>query len=202
VTKLLLATNNAGKLREMRELLAPLGFELVSPRELGLELDVDETGETFEDNARLKAVAFCAATGLAAVADDSGLCVDALGGAPGVLSARYAEPGKRRLTLLKNMENTELRAAKFVSSIVCRFPNGDEITAAGECVGEIARENRGDGGFGYDPVFYLPELGRTMAELTETEKNAVSHRGRAIREFAEKLQKYTANNLKNFERTR
>ncbi|MDR0862898.1 MAG: RdgB/HAM1 family non-canonical purine NTP pyrophosphatase [Oscillospiraceae bacterium] len=193
IDKLLLATGNAGKIREMRELLTPLGIELVTPAELGIDLEVDENGETFEDNARLKATAFCAASGLPSVADDSGLCVDALGGAPGVHSARYAEPGGRKRKLLENMENTEQRAAKFVSSIVCAFPNGEELTATGECCGEIAREPRGDGGFGYDPVFYMAEFGKTMAEMTDDEKNAVSHRGRAMRELVQKLKEYKVN---------
>jgi XTP/dITP diphosphohydrolase len=190
----LLATGNIGKLREMRELLAPLGYELVSPADFGLVLDVEETGETFEENARLKAKIYCAAMGFPSIADDSGLCVDALGGEPGVHSKRYGggglSDGELCELLLKNVENAEQRAAKFVSVIVCAFPDGGELVATGECSGEIARARRGDGGFGYDPVFYLPQLGKTMAELSPEEKNAVSHRGNALRAFAAKLTEY------------
>ncbi|MDR3210080.1 MAG: non-canonical purine NTP pyrophosphatase, partial [Oscillospiraceae bacterium] len=157
----LLATENPGKLREMRSLLAD--YAVVSPNELGLALDTDETGETFRENALLKACAACAASGLPAIADDSGLCVDALGGAPGVRSRRWGGEGLTDAELcaflLRRMEACAARGAKFVSHIVCAFPDGTLVEAAGECGGEILREARGDGGFGYDPVFYLPEYG-------------------------------------------
>jgi XTP/dITP diphosphohydrolase len=187
-----LATGNPGKAREMRALLP--GYELATLAELGLAADIEETGETFYENALIKARAVRAASGLAAIADDSGLCVDALGGAPGIHSARYGggglTDGELCELLLKNMENEEQRGAKFVSSIVCAFPDGGLATATGECRGVILRRKRGTGGFGYDPVFYIPELGKTMAELSDIEKNIVSHRGRAARELIAKLDMY------------
>ena len=190
--KFVMATTNAGKLRELREMLAPLGFELCSPTELNLVLDVEATGETFEDNARLKARAYCAAAGMPAIADDSGLCVDAIGGAPGVYSARFGgehlNPHEHNIYLLGRLDGIENRAAQFRCAIVCAFPNGDEITAAGECPGEIALVSRGEHGFGYDPIFYLPQFGRMLAELAPEEKHAISHRGAALREFVEKLE--------------
>ena len=188
--KLLLATENQGKLREMRALLPP-EIEIISPSELGLTLEVEETGYTFEENARLKAENACRLSGLPSVADDSGLCVDALNGAPGVHSKRFGDEalndtGRNKL-LLEKLANTENRRAKFVSVIVCRFPDGGEISAHGECRGEITHKPRGENGFGYDPVFYVPPLGKTMAELTSGEKNEISHRGKSMRLFAEKL---------------
>jgi len=189
--KFVLATGNAGKIREMREILQKLGIEAVSQQELGLALDVEETGSTFLENATLKAEAVCKAANLPAIADDSGLVVEALGGDPGVYSSSYGGDGlddaDRYRYLLKNMENMEQRAAKFVSIIVCVFPDGQVVSAKGECHGEIAFEPRGEGGFGYDPVFLVNDTGKSMAELTPEEKNAVSHRGIALREFAEKL---------------
>ncbi|MDR0916014.1 MAG: RdgB/HAM1 family non-canonical purine NTP pyrophosphatase [Oscillospiraceae bacterium] len=192
----LLASSNAHKIAEMRELLAPQGIRLLAPSDIGLDLDVDETGETFRDNALLKARAYCAAAKLPAIADDSGLCVDALDGAPGVYSARYggtSGDAAHIALLLKNLDGATDRAAKFVCAIACVFPNGDELRADGECHGEIARETRGDNGFGYDPVFWLPQFGKSMAELTAAEKNAMSHRGLAVREFSEKLERYLHN---------
>ncbi|MDR2615473.1 MAG: RdgB/HAM1 family non-canonical purine NTP pyrophosphatase, partial [Oscillospiraceae bacterium] len=174
---LLLATNNADKAREMGEILSPLGFRLITPSELGVSVEVEETGETFEENARLKARAFCSASGLPSIADDSGLCVDALGGAPGVYSARFGgvpTNEARRSYLLERMAETEPRGAKFVTCIVCAFPDGAELVAFGEERGEILREPRGDSGFGYDPVFFYPPLGKTNAQMTPEEKNAVS----------------------------
>jgi XTP/dITP diphosphohydrolase len=137
------------------------------------------------------------AAGLAAIADDSGIVVEALGGAPGVYSARYGGCGtdeERLLLLLKNMENEEHRAAKFVSNVAVVFPNGDELVTAGECAGELTREARGENGFGYDPIFYMPCFGRTLAEVTAEEKNAVSHRGKALRAMKEKLEVYFKEN--------
>ena len=192
--KLIMASNNRKKIEELRRILSGMGVEVVSQREAGLQLDVEETGTTFAENAFLKAQAACAAAGCAAVADDSGLMVDALNGAPGVYSARYGTPelddrGRYEL-LLKNLENTERREANFVCSIVCVFPNRDKIEAYGECPGEILHRAQGAGGFGYDPVFYIPALGKTMAELTPAEKDAVSHRGAALRVLKEKLDAY------------
>jgi len=183
--KLLVATHNPGKVREYRELLAGLPVELTWPGELGLELAVEESGETFRENAVLKATAYAQASGLLTLADDSGLEVDALGGAPGVRSARYAGPGAtdedRYRLLLRRMEAVPdgQRQARFRCVIAVVSPQGQVWTAEGICEGIIVREPRGSHGFGYDPVFYVPELGRTMAELPEEEKNRISHRARA-----------------------
>ena len=191
----ILASNNNGKLREMKVILAETGAEVVSQREAGADFEAEETGTTFEENALIKARAACQALGEPAIADDSGLCVDALGGAPGVYSARYGgcktDP-ERVALLLKNLGDEKDREAKFVSCIACVFPNGDVLTARGECPGTITAAPRGENGFGYDPVFELPGTGKTMAQLTEEEKNAVSHRGRALKAFQEKLREYDA----------
>ena len=191
--RFVLASNNPGKLREMREILSELGVEVLSQREAGISVEPEETGTTFAENALIKARAAMEASGLAAIADDSGIVVEALGGAPGVYSARYggcATDEERTRLLLKNMENEEHRAAKFVSDIAVVFPNGDELVTAGECAGELTREPRGENGFGYDPIFYMPCFGRTLAEVTAEEKNGVSHRGRALRAMKEKLTEY------------
>lgn len=192
--KFILASNNKNKLREMKSILSQMGVEVVSQGEAGLRLNVEETGTTFSENAFLKADAACRASGLPSISDDSGLVVEALGGAPGVYSARYGGSGLddrgRYELLLKNMEETEHRDAKYVSSIVCVFPDGAVIRAEGECRGTILRTPQGSGGFGYDPVFYMPVYGRTMAQITPEEKNAVSHRGNALREFEEKLKEH------------
>ena len=190
-----LASNNAGKLKEMKALLSELGVDLISQREAGLELDVDENGATFAENAVIKAKAACEASGFPAISDDSGLCVEALGGAPGVYTARYGGSGlsdeARYRLLLKNMERVEDRRAKFVSAIACVMPNGDVIHAYGECNGEILYAPKGDGGFGYDPFFGLPEMGgKSMSEISDEEKNAISHRGKAMREFRKELIEY------------
>ena len=237
-----IATGNAGKLNEMKELLSELDIEAVSMREAGVDIEVDETGATFYDNALLKARALCEATGMPAIADDSGLMVDFLDGAPGVHTKRYGagatvggatsvykhdgedtlernvlgegrldgevlegsvsgedKPGEVKpagftlgerdayLYLLAQMKDAEQRDAKFVCSIVCYFPDGRIISASGECLGAITAAPRGDGGFGYDPVFQVAGTAMTMAELSPDEKNAVSHRGAALREFARLL---------------
>lgn len=196
--KLIMASNNKKKIAEMRTILSQFGVEVLSQAEAGLHFEVEETGATFGENALLKAQAACEASGLPAVADDSGLVVAALGGAPGVYSARYGGVGlddvQRYELLLKNLSAEEHREAKFVSSIACVFPNGDILTAEGECRGEITRAPRGTGGFGYDPVFWLPQCGATMAEISAAEKNAVSHRGNALRAFEAKLRAYLAEN--------
>ena len=190
--KLVLASRNQKKLRELREILSAQGVEVVSEADVGVDVDVEETGTTFEENALLKARAVCEASGLPAVADDSGLCVDALGGAPGVYSARYGGPGLddvgRYRLLLENMRGMLDRRCKFVSAICCCFPDGEVITARGECPGTLAYAPRGEDGFGYDPIFFLPERKKTFAELTAEEKNAISHRGRALEEFRSKLE--------------
>ena len=192
--KFVLATHNPGKLKEMADILSGLGVEVVSPAELGIDVEVEETGSTFAENAMLKARAICDASGLPAIADDSGLCVDALNGGPGVYSARYGGEGlddaARTRLLLENMRGQTTRAAHFACAIACVFPGGDTLTAEGRCDGAIAFAPMGQGGFGYDPVFLVPELGKTFSQLTGAEKNEISHRGRALRAFSEKLATY------------
>ena len=192
--KLVLASKNAHKLVEMRDILSQLGVEVVLESEVGVDVDVEETGATFEENAFLKARAVMEASGLPAIADDSGLCVDALNGAQGVYSARYGGEGLddtgRYWLLLENMKGQMPRTAKFVSVITCCFPNGDVLTARGECPGTIAFAPQGEGGFGYDPVFFVPPLKKTFAQLTAEEKNAISHRGKALEVFQVKLEAY------------
>ena len=192
--KFVLATRNAGKLREMAHILEALGIEVVSPQDLGLDLEVEETGETFAENAMLKARAVCVAARLPAIADDSGLCVDALNGGPGVYSARYGGEGlddtDRYRLLLNSMKGQTTRAARFDCAIACVFPNGDELTAEGTCPGTIAFAPMGEGGFGYDPIFFVPEKAKTFSQLTEEEKAEISHRGKALEAFAEKLRTY------------
>ena len=192
--KFVLATHNPGKLKEMSDILARFGVEVVSPGDLGITVDVEETGTTFAENAMLKAKAICAAAKLPAIADDSGLCVDALNGGPGVYSARYGGEGlddKGRYTLLlNNMRGQTTRAAHFTCSIACAFPNGDTLTAEGRCDGTIAFAPMGEGGFGYDPVFFVPEKAKTFGQLTAEEKSAISHRGRALESFVGKLETY------------
>lgn len=191
----ILASHNQKKLKEMREILTSMGAEVLPQKEAGLTLEAEETGTTFLENALIKARAACEALNEPAIADDSGLMAEALNGEPGVYSARYGGEAcqndeERLYLLLKNMEGRENRRAKFVSAIACVFPNGDEITTIGECPGLITREPRGEGGFGYDPVFQVEGTGKTMAELSPQEKNIVSHRGRAMREFERKLREY------------
>jgi XTP/dITP diphosphohydrolase len=189
--KAVLASNNPGKLRELNTILSALGLEVISQREAGLNLDVEETGTTFEENSLLKAQAACQASGMIAIADDSGLEVDALNGAPGVYSARYGTPDLddqgRTALLLKNMEGKEERACRFVSVVTCCFPDGRVLVARGTCEGQVAENPQGDNGFGYDPIFYVPELEKTFAQLSDEEKNARSHRGRALQKLAELL---------------
>ena len=192
--KFVLASHNPGKIKEMSAILAQFGVEVVSPKELGITVDVEETGTTFAENAMLKAKTICAAAGLPAIADDSGLCVDALNGGPGVYSARYGGEGlddKGRYTLLLNsLRGQTTRAAHFACAIACAFPNGDTLTAEGRCDGTIAFAPMGEGGFGYDPVFFVPEKAKTFGQLTAEEKSAISHRGRALESFVGKLETY------------
>ena len=190
--KLVLASKNVKKMREMNDILSGMGVEVCLQADVGIDVDVEETGTTFEENSRLKAQAVMEASGLPAIADDSGLCVDALNGAPGVYSARYGgegldDTGRYRL-LLANMPKGEARTAKFVSVITCCFPGGEVLTARGECPGTIAFAPMGEGGFGYDPVFFLPRLKKTFAQLSAEEKNAISHRGLALAAFQKKLE--------------
>lgn len=186
--KLVLASKNPHKLQEMQTILGQLGLEVVLESDVGVDVEVEETGATFEENALLKARAVMQASGMAAIADDSGLMVDALDGAPGVYSARYGgldSDEARTALLLKNMQNIpeEKRTARFVSAIACALPDGRVVTARGTCEGRILTGIRGNNGFGYDPVFYVPQLGMTFAQADGAEKNAVSHRGSALKEF-------------------
>ncbi len=192
--KFVLATHNPGKLKEMAGILSRFGVEVVSPKDLGITVDVEETGATFAENAMLKAKAICKAAGLPAIADDSGLCVDALNGGPGVYSARYGGEGLddkgRYMLLLSSMRGQPTRAAHFACAIACAFPDGETLTAEGRCDGTIAFAPMGEGGFGYDPVFFVPEKAKTFGQLTDEEKNGISHRGKALAAFAEKLATY------------
>ena len=195
--KICAATGNAGKLRELRRILEAQGHEVVSQKELGITIEPEETGTTFAENALIKAETICKASGLPTIADDSGLCVNWLGGAPGVYSARYGgldDDAARYRLLLQNLRGATDRSAYFHTAIVCAFPNGDMLTAEGDCHGAIAFAPMGNGGFGYDPVFLVPSLRRTFAQLTAEEKNAISHRGNALRKFAAELKEYLANN--------
>ncbi|WP_352408567.1 RdgB/HAM1 family non-canonical purine NTP pyrophosphatase [Lawsonibacter hominis] len=192
--KMVLASKNAHKLTEMKDILSRLGVDVVLESEAGVDVDVEETGATFEENARLKAHAVMQASGLPAIADDSGLCVDALNGAPGVYSARYGGEGLddtgRYQLLLENMRGQLDRRCRFVSCICCCFPGGGVVEARGECCGALAYAPRGEGGFGYDPIFFVPALKKTFSELTAQEKNAISHRGNALNLFEKKLKEY------------
>ncbi|UCE97488.1 MAG: XTP/dITP diphosphatase [Dehalococcoidia bacterium] len=183
--KLLLATGNQHKLNELKSLFQDISYELISPSEIGIHIRVDEGGGSFHENARLKAIAFASNSHILSLADDSGLEVDALNGKPGVCSARYAGVGatdtQRIDFLLSNLRNIPetKRQAKFRCVIAISSPEGTVKLFSGECAGMIKSEPIGDGGFGYDPIFYLPQIGKTMAELTQQEKNSISHRGLA-----------------------
>ena len=193
--KLLLATNNKGKVREYKQLLKDLPFELVSPAELGINTEVDEVGGSLEENARLKATILARESRLLVLADDSGLEVDALGGEPGRLSARYAGEGAsdrdRVNYLLAKLKDVpgEKRSARFRCVIVIATPDGAVELCSGECHGFITLEPRGEEGFGYDPIFYFPQLDKTMAELPLEIKNQVSHRGQAARQAVQLLRR-------------
>lgn len=184
--KLLIATGNRGKIEELGALLNDLSVELLMPADLNLNLHVIEDGRTYAENAKKKAVAFARASGLTSLADDSGLEVEALGGAPGLYSARYSpQPGAtdadRRALLLRNLQGRPRPwTARFRAAIAIATPDQHVRSAEGDCRGEIIPEERGTGGFGYDPIFLLPELGRTMAELDPDQKNRLSHRARAV----------------------
>ena len=186
--KIIIATHNKHKLAEMSRILSPMGYEVVTDTDLGIELsDVEENGETFLDNARIKSEAGCKESGLPCIADDSGLCVDALGGAPGVYSARYSgvhgdDDGNNR-KLLAELDGvpTEKRTAHFACAICVSFPDGSEVTATGKCEGYIGYEKKGSNGFGYDPLFMVGD--RSLAEMSAEEKDAISHRGNALKEL-------------------
>ncbi len=193
--KFVLASKNPHKLTELQRILGELGVEVVLEADVGVDLDVEETGQTFEENSLLKAKAVMEATGLPAIADDSGLCVTALNGAPGVYSARYGGEDKggyahRYELVLEALKGQIDRSAKFVSVVTACFPNGDVLTARGECPGTIAYAPQGETGFGYDPVFFFPAMRKTFAQMTPEEKNSISHRGRALEKFKGELEGY------------
>ena len=197
--KLLLATNNYGKVEEMRAILTHLNLQLLTPSEIGLDLQVSEDGTTYAENAILKAVAFAKASGLTSLADDSGLEVDALDGLPGLHSHRFAPwpaatDADRRKYLLKMLQGKERPwLAKFRATVALAHPDGGVQLASGECPGEIIPDERGTNGFGYDPIFLIPVLGKTMAELGMQEKNRLSHRANALRNAEETLSKFLDN---------
>lgn len=198
--KVVLASKNPHKLAEIQAILSKLDIELISESQLGVDIEVEETGATFEENSFIKAEAVMKATGLPALADDSGISVDALNGEPGVYSARYGgdptlDDWGRLLLLLKNMENVPngQRTGRFVSVITLVYPDGRAVQARGEVEGEILREAHGSGGFGYDPIFYYPPAGKAFGELTAEEKNQVSHRANALKLFYEKMCKEREN---------
>lgn len=193
--KFIIATNNKKKLREIGAILDKFGIEALSLSEAGIESDAEETGTTFEENSRIKAVAAMQVSNLPAIADDSGLEVDALHGEPGVYSARYGgdkckDDTERYEYLLDNLSNVSdgARSARFVSVITCVFPDGREFSARGEIEGEILRAPQGEGGFGYDPVFFVPGEGLTMAEISQERKNEISHRAKSLEIMAKKLE--------------
>ena len=186
MNKLLIATNNKGKVQELQDLLKGLDIQLITPADINLNIDVEEDGMTYAENASKKAIAFARASGLISLADDSGLEVDALGGAPGLYSARYhPKPGAndkdRRMYMLENLKDKPRPwTARFHATIAIAINENDVQVVEGNCPGEIIPEERGTGGFGYDPIFFIPELGKTMAELEMEEKNRLSHRARAV----------------------
>ncbi|MCQ2479931.1 MAG: XTP/dITP diphosphatase [Clostridia bacterium] len=192
--KILIATHNKNKIAELQRILLPLGIELVTDRDLGIELtDVEETGSTFTENSFIKSESGCKESGLPCIADDSGLAVDYLNGAPGVFSARYAgEHGNDEMNIDKLLDELkdvpdEKRTARFVCAATCVFPDGKRIAVNGTCEGAIAHERKGNGGFGYDPIFEVN--GKTFGETSAEEKDALSHRGKAFRLLAEELEK-------------
>lgn len=192
--KFVLASHNKKKLKELQEILSQFDIEVVLQSDVGLDLEPEETGTTFAENSLIKAKAVCEASGLPAIADDSGLCVDALNGAPGVYSARYGGPGltdaQKCQLLLQAMRGQTPRTCHFSCAITCCFPNGDVIAAEGRCDGTIAFVPMGTDGFGYDPIFFVPKLKKTFAQLSAEEKNAMSHRGNALKAFSGKLAEY------------
>ena len=191
--RIVFATGNAGKMREIREILSDLELEVVSMKEIGIDIPIEEDGITFEENALIKARAVAGQCGEIVLADDSGLEVDYLNGDPGIYSARYM--GEETPYSIKNAAiierlagvPDEKRTARFVCAIAAVFPDGQELVTLGEIQGRIDYEEKGKNGFGYDPIFYVPEFGKTTAELTDEEKNSISHRGRALRKMKEKL---------------
>jgi XTP/dITP diphosphohydrolase len=192
--KYVLATANPGKINEMRNILAEFNIDIITRDELGINMNVEETGTTLLENATIKAKAICKLSNMPSIADDSGLMVDALGGEPGVYSSSYGGEGLNTIEhcayLLDVMEGRKERTATFTCTIVCAFPDGKILMATGECHGEIVIKPRGSGGFGYDSVFLPRGMKKTMAELSPDEKNAISHRKLALVKFSELLKSY------------
>lgn len=189
--KIIAATTNKGKIREFQEILGELGYEVVSMHDEGIDVEVEETGSTFCENALIKARAVSLLCDFPVIADDSGLCVDALDGAPGIYSARFAGEEAtdydRNVKLLETLEGEENRKAQYVAAIAYILPDGTEITTEGTIEGEILTEEHGTGGFGYDPIFWCCEIKKCFGEATPDEKNAVSHRGRALEKLCDIL---------------
>lgn len=195
VKRILFATGNQGKMKEVREILADLGVEVISMREAGVSAEIVEDGETFEENAVIKARTIMELTGEVTLADDSGLEIDALGGEPGVYSARYMGEDTsyhiKNNDLIRRLSQVprQQRTARFVCSIAAAFPDGEIITTDGVIEGLIDYEEAGENGFGYDPIFVVPQLGCTTAQLSDEQKNEISHRGKALRKMKEELRK-------------
>lgn len=189
--KIVAATTNKGKIREFQEILSELGYEVVSMHDEGIDVEVEETGSTFSENALIKARAVSLLCDYPVIADDSGLCVDAMDGAPGIYSARFAGEDAtdydRNVKLLETLEGEENRKAQYVAAIAYIEPDGTEITTEGIIEGEILTEEHGTGGFGYDPLFWCTEIKKCFGEATPDEKNAVSHRGRALKKLCDIL---------------
>ena len=196
--RLLVATKNSGKIQEIAQILSPLGIEVVSQGDTDINVDIEETGSTFQENALIKARAVAMMCDEPVLADDSGLCVEALDGAPGIHSARYAGSDASDMDkiqkLLGELEGVKNRRAKFVCVMAMVFPDGEELTASGEVSGSITTQIKGEGGFGYDPIFYADELKKTFAEAGEDEKNRVSHRSRALHNLVDKLNQLMKSN--------
>lgn len=193
MTKIILASNNQNKVKEVKAILDGMDIEVISLKEAGIDIDIEENGTTFEENALIKARAVCRLTGDVTMADDSGLEVDYLDGQPGVYSARfmghdtsYDIKNKAIIDKLEGVEESS-RSARFVAAVAVVFPDGRELVTRGTMEGLIAREPAGENGFGYDPIVYLPEYGKTSAQLSPEQKNSISHRGKALKVMAEKL---------------
>ena len=195
IDKIIFATGNEGKMKEVRMILKDLGLPVLSMKEAGVQADIVEDGTTFEENAKIKAVAVQKLTGALVLADDSGLEIDYLNKEPGIYSARYMGEDTpysvKNANLISRLAGVpdEQRTARFVCAIAAAFPDGEVLTTRGNIEGIIGYEERGENGFGYDPIFYLPEYKKSTAELSPEEKNALSHRGRALRQMEEELRK-------------
>ena len=192
--KIVFATGNSGKIKEIQRIMSDAGMEIVTMKDAGIELDIEESGSTYEENALIKARAVAACVDTIVMADDSGLEIDALNNEPGIYSARYLgenTPQKEKnADLLMRLGDTpmEQRTARFICAIAAILPNGEELVVRANMDGHIAHQTQGDHGFGYDPIFYVPQFNKTAAELTEVQKDETSHRGKALRLMKEKLQ--------------